>query len=265
MLAFWLESLFLRKLKLPRFGFFFLVGLFFSLLGIAIAVLTHVWLVAVFVVAISVLPFLTRNFSVPELSGQFVFGKPMNFFSKLFDEYAAFFLGVFFAFLILGVLGGPGFVSDFTGFSVQGGLSVEKDSLSSFVSGVLFNNLGVLLVGFLVAMLFEFGASLVTSWNAVFWGLLAASRIHEALVVSGEPFSAFFWVLAIMPHLIVEALAYISAMFAGLSISFLVRHERELGNDFAPLLYRCLGLLAVGVFLVILGAVLEGVVFWYVV
>lgn len=265
MLAFWLESRLLKKMRLPPFVFFFLVGLFFSLLGMVIAILTHVWLVAVFVVAVSVLPFLTRNFSVPELSGQFVFGKPVKFFSRLFDEYAAFFLGVFLAFLLFGTLAGPDFVSDFTGISIKPGLAVEKTNLSVFVTGLLFNNFGVLLVCFLVAFLFEFGASLVTSWNAVFWGLLAAGRISEALVVSGSGFGAFFWVAAILPHLIVEALAYISAMFAGLSLSFLVRHEKELGGDFVSLFYRGIGVLGVGVFLVILGAVLEGVIFWYIV
>ncbi len=96
-------------------------------------------------------------------------------------------------------------------------------------------------------------------------GLLTTVRIHEALFVSTTPFSAFFLVLAILSHLIVEALAHISTRLAGVSISFLARHEKELGNDFVPWLYRGLGLLGVGLFLVILGAVLEGVVFWYVV
>ena len=265
MLAFWLESVLLRKKRLPAFWFYFLAGLFFSVIGIAIAILTREWLLSVFVLAISILPFLTRHFSVPELSSRFVFGKPIVFFSRLFDEYAAFFLGAFVAFLVFGVIGGPAFVQMFTGYSSSLGLETPKASLSAFVSSVLFNNLGVLLIGFLVALLFEFGASLVTSWNAVFWGLLAAARIHQGLAVSGDPFSAFFWVLAILPHLIVEALAYISAMLAGVSISFLVRHEKELGNEFTPLLYRCLNVLGLGLFLVILGAVLEGMVFWYVI
>jgi uncharacterized membrane protein SpoIIM required for sporulation len=264
MLGFLLKRFLMHRLHLPVFPAFFLLGLFFSLFGIILAILTQVWLLAVFVVALTILPFLSQAVSVREILSEKWSSAPA-FYGRLFGEYAAFFLGVFFAFLIFGVLGGLDFVVSFVGFPVPPLEVVQSIPFFDFVGSILANNLGVFMLAFLLSLLIELGVSLVVSWNAVFWGLLMAVRIFQVSLTATTTASAFFFMVVLLPHLILEAVAYIAAAYAGLMLSRLVIREKELRWGFEEIVSQSVKLVGVGLLLLVCGGLLEGLVFWYVI
>ncbi len=264
MLGFLLKRFLVQRLHLPMFPTFFLLGLFFSLFGMILAVMTQVWLLAVFVVALSVLPFLSQAVSVREILSEKWSSTPA-FYSQLFGEYAAFFLGVFFSFLVFGVIGGADFVSSFVDFKVPPLGALKGIPFFDFVGSLLLNNAGVFLLAFLLSLLIELGVSLVVSWNAVFWGLLMAMRIFQVGLASDSPVSAVFFMLVILPHLILEAVAYIAAAYAGLLLSRLVIREKELRWGFEEIVNQGTKLLTIGLLLLVCAGFLEGIVFLYVI
>jgi uncharacterized membrane protein SpoIIM required for sporulation len=264
MLGFLLKRFLMQRLRLPLFPAFFLLGLFFALFGMILAVLTHVWLLAVFVVAISILPFLSRAVSVREILSE-KWESTRSFYSQLLGDYTAFFLGVFFAFLVFGVMGGIDFVVSFVGFTVSPLETVQSASFVDFVGSVLVNNVGVFLLAFLLSLLFELGVSLVVSWNAVFWGLLMAVRIFQAHAASSSPLFSLFFMFSLLPHLIMEAVSYIAAAYAGLLLSRLVIREKELRWGFEEIVGQSTKLVGAGLLLLFCAAVIEGVVFLYVI
>ena len=229
-----------------------------------LAIMTRVWLLAVFVVALSILPFLSQAVSVREILSEKWSSAP-RFYSQLFGEYAAFFLGVFFSFLLFGVMGGMDFVSLFVGFRVPPLDVLKGIPFFDFVGSLLLNNIGVFLLAFLLSLLIELGVSLVVSWNAVFWGLLMAMRIFQVGLASDSPFSAIFFMLVILPHLILEAVAYIAAAYAGLLLSRLVIREKELRWGAEEIISQGTKLLIIGLLLLVCASLLEGIVFLYVI
>lgn len=264
MLGFLLKRFLMQRLRLPVFPTFFLLGLFFSLFGMVLAVMTRVWLLAVFVVALSILPFLSQAVSVREILSEKWSSVP-RFYSQLFGEYAAFFLGVFFSFFLFGVIGGADFVVSFVGFSVPPLAMIRGVSFFDFVGPLLVNNLGVFMLSFLLSLLIELGVSLVVSWNAVFWGLLMAMRVFQALWSANSPVASVFFMVVLLPHLILEAVAYIAAAYAGLLLSRLVIREKELRWGSDEIVGQGVKLLLVGLLLLVCAGFLEGLVFLYVV
>jgi hypothetical protein len=285
MLEFMLEKLLLPPRRFNRFWFSFVLGVFYSLFGLALAVSTGVGILAIFVVAIAIQPFLSRFFSVIHLeqvrraerekSMESLFEgglapapkvEPalLADFAPLFSQYTAFFLGIFATCVLFALAGDSARVLGLFGLQASMATGSSAAPLESLVVSLLMNNAGVLCASFFLALLLEFGASLVTVWNAVFWGILVTVRMRQAVAASMDPLSGYFLLVVIMPHLILEALAYISAMFSGGILGAILVNTNPAEGLTMARLRQPLELLGLAIGFLVLGALLEAMVFHFV-
>lgn len=281
MIEFLLEKIFLPPLRYNRFWFAFLLGIVYSLFGLTLAVSTNVGLLAVFVIAIAIQPFLSRFFSMLQLEQTRAHAREASMmelfdqelapapktetallrdYGPLFSQYTAFFLGIFSTFVLFALAADPARV--YALFDLPATLPSSSPAPWTTLAGqFLWHNAGVLFASFLLSLVLEFGASLVTVWNAVFWGLLVTVRMREAVQASADPSAGYLVLFTILPHLVLEAMAYISAMFAGGMLSTVLVQTHP-GNLEDPRTWRRpLELLGLGIGLLILAAVLEALVF----
>ncbi len=284
MIEFLFEQLLLPPLKFNRFWFSLVLGVLYSFLGLALAVSTGVGLLAVFVVAIAIQPFLSRFFSMIHLETQRRLSRDESFsqmfdlplssepkerdsfwrdFSPLFSQYTAFFLGIFATFVVFALSQPPQASAALFGITGLGGPGALPVHPEDFLVAILVNNAGVLFTGFFLSLLLEFGASLVTVWNAVFWGVLITTRMREFVFAYGHEWTGYLVLVLILPHLVLEALAYISAMFAG-GMAGTILSQSGSERSLSPLLQQPIRLLLYALVFFIVGAVLETAVFYYV-
>lgn len=262
---------FLAARGLHQLFVFFVLGLVFSLLAVFLAVQTRTGFVALFVIAIAILPVINRFLSLSELLGgrsRHVSEKKLAFedilfrskrwsirqflsdFAPVFEVYLVYFLTVFFSFFVVGVLMDFSLLSrvfsgDFGFFS--------PGSTVSFV-GLLSNNIGVLFLGFLFSFVFEFGATFVVVRNAIFWGLTFGVFVSE---LAGAPIG----LLLIIPHLVLEAASYFVSSIAGGVLSKAVAEEKIESERFFSLASQVFALLIVSIVLLVVAAGIETIVF----
>lgn len=112
--------------------------------------------------------------------------------------------------------------------SIRGGATF---SVSTFTS-ILFNNWWVLLACFIIALVAGDGAVFFIAWNASTWGTIFGYRAIEAGAHGwGSPFLALIVILLVtLPHLLLEAGAYILAAIAGGVISDEVDKPSEMAK-----------------------------------
>lgn len=89
-------------------------------------------------------------------------------------------------------------------------------------AGLIAHNLGVLAMFFLLAFVYRgLGALLALSWNACIWGFVSTTLVARGAALG--PGSAVQFVLlaaaGLLPHLMLEALAYVLAALAGIYVS----------------------------------------------
>ena len=82
---------------------------------------------------------------------------------------------------------------------------------------IIVNNFFVLLTGFFLALLFEFGTTFIIVWNASVWGTaFALAAKTPFLQLSENPLINFALIMAIVfPHLVLEIISYFASTIAG--------------------------------------------------
>jgi hypothetical protein len=125
------------------------------------------------------------------------------------------------------------------------------------------HNLGVAMLFFVLALPFgEGGVMLVVCWNASVWGA-SFGLLAQHMARRGGLGLVDAWlrvVVAHAPHLVLETLAYTVAGLAGTFLSLALQRHR-LDSALLPSILRSVWLMgAVGVALVVAGAVVEGLV-----
>ncbi len=127
---------------------------------------------------------------------------------RLATEFIFIFLGIFSASSIIELT----FPGSFADISLS---SVYRNDFTTLVS----QNVGVLFVGLSLAAIYRSsGLVLVLAWNAVHWADSIFSYLNIILQDSGSS-KAIGAMLILMPHLIMEALAYILASLGAVFIS----------------------------------------------
>ncbi|MBU0635903.1 stage II sporulation protein M [Candidatus Micrarchaeota archaeon] len=250
---------------------FFILGVVFSLLAIFLALQTKVGFVALFIIAIAILPVVNRRISLSALlagritrstkSGVLMEDitfrakrwKLSQFFSDfwpLFEVYLVYFVTVFAAFILLGAWLDFGSITSI--FELQFG--IFRPGMSVSLEGLLINNLGVLFLGFLISFVFEFGTTFVVVRNAIFWGLTLG------IFMTAFP-GNFLSLLLILPHLLLEASSYFVSSIAGGVLSKAVTAEKISSERFYSLFTQVASLLLVSVVLVLIAGLIEVIVF----
>jgi len=113
---------------------------------------------------------------------------------------------------------------------------------------IVFNNIIIFFICFLLSLVYGAGAVLFITWNASVWGVAFG-------------FAARTLIIPAFPHMITEAASYLSAAIAGGVLSKAVIHEKLGSKNFYRILGDSLILFAIGFFLVIIAGYLEVYVF----
>jgi uncharacterized membrane protein SpoIIM required for sporulation len=104
----------------------------------------------------------------------------------------------------------------------------------------------------------SFGVRIVLIWNAASWGLvlpllvltdLATGAHHPAVLIAAS-------FVAVLPHLVLEALSYVTAGLAAVFASLLLTND-DVSNAGGPNLKSCARMLLVSVALLVTAAMLE--------
>ena len=248
-----------------RFMTFFL-GIVYSIVGIFSARLifgSNPDMMSVAFVSILLIPAVNRILKVEEE----IEAREQKFSIKgLFTEHKGVFLT--YIYLFFGV-----FIA-FLGFSM---FSAESTSLylfksqlkvagitgqaisPEFFTSLLANNLKVLIACLILSLIYGAGSILFIVWNASVWGVVFGYSIKMGAIIEGQnPFLTFLLIMIpVFPHLFTEALSYFSAAIAGGVMSKAVVTENWFSERFNHVATDSLILFGMGVFLVIIAALLE--------
>jgi uncharacterized membrane protein SpoIIM required for sporulation len=148
---------------------------------------------------------------------------------------------------------------------VRGGLPSEESAgaammfTPSLFSDLLANNFKVMMVVFIIALLTGNGAVFIIVWNASVWGTIFGITAKCAASFAGyNPYYLFFLVfLVVLPHMVIEALAYILAAISGSIISKDVLMERFDTDRFNKVFKFNMYLLGFALVFLLLGALVE--------
>lgn len=174
---------------------------------------------------------------------------------SLFLAYIFSFLGIFIVYVLLQLLLPDAMAHEL--FVQQKGIfgAAGADLNATFWS-LLTNNLGVLAICFLISLVYRSGIFII-AWNASVWGVVLATFLKQG-PPTGEGMLMFvlITIIAIMPHLIIEALSYLSAAIAG-AVTFKAFWRNFNTERFGVLVTDAFVVLGFAVLLVVLGAAVE--------
>jgi uncharacterized membrane protein SpoIIM required for sporulation len=255
-----LEQLFeLRWIKKKEHSFF--LGFIYAILGLGSSILifpNNIGLMSVAFTSILIVPSLTVLLSLEEtieikekkLSIIRLF---RNHFD-IFKIYLNLFMGIFLAYLLVSILfpaaAQTGFAGQFAAANIQG----NAFQVSSLLS-LLANNLVVFITCFALSFVYGAGSIIFLTWNASVWGVVLG---YFAVTSAGGQSPNFLKsLLPYLPHLITEALAYVSASIVGGVISKAIIREKLFSKKFYNIVRDALVLLGIGASLVFIAAVIE--------
>jgi uncharacterized membrane protein SpoIIM required for sporulation len=177
----------------------------------------------------------------------------------IFKIYLALFLGIFFAYSLTALLWSNEAIRQyFTAQAETAGLLGSASSPYS-VSALITNNLLVLVVCFLLSIIYGSGAVLFLTWNASVWGVVFGFIARQSASLSNQNLLTAFvtTLLPFLPHMITEAVSYISAAIVGGVVSKAVLREQLFSRKFHHIITDAVMLLVIGIVLVILAALME--------
>ncbi|MFH1770272.1 MAG: stage II sporulation protein M [archaeon] len=262
-----LEHLFPENWLEKKVQYAFLLGVGYSIIGIAIAKIlfpSDPALVAVAFTALMILPELNKLFSIEEKREEHE--KKLSIKKLLKDNkdfikiYLFIALGIFIVYAI-GSLILPEFqINQLFREQLEmrgaGGAAVFTESLFWHI---LINNWWVLLACFALALLTGDGAIFLITWNASMWGtIFGITARNAAAYANASPFWYLFLVLLIvLPHAILEIGSYIVAAISGGVISKDVLLEKFESARFNKVFKYNLWLLLIAILILLLGAFVE--------
>lgn len=250
--------------KKPRHAL--LLGIVYSIIGIISARLIFggdVGLMSVAFTSMLLIPSLNQLFQHEEnveirekkLSLRLLFKDHKD----IFEIYIFLFLGIFITYSLFAMMIPPEetgrlFVSHLRATNLQGAATSH-----GVFTGILFNNLLVLLVCLVLSLVYGAGSIIFITWNASVWGVFFGylARISTGSADS-EPLAYFvLLILPVLPHMMTEAVSYLSASIVGGVISKAMLREKVGSKKFRHVLTDALIFLVLGIALVVIAALLE--------
>lgn len=254
-----LEHLFPDSWLEKKFGFAFLLGAFYSLVGIFVARLlfgANSGIASVIFTSLLLIPSLRKLFVREERKEEkekvFSLRNLWRDNAHLIKAYMGIFIGVFVMYYALSYLA---MVFDWNIFSIfreqiflDPAISGRATFMSSTFWSILANNWWVLLACFLLSLISGNGATFFVVWNSSAWAVIFAIRgVAAAGTLQVSPFgTAMLMLLIALPHILLEGAAYVFAGIAGAIISDDVVSKAKELRRFIPLF-----LLLVAVFLLV--------------
>ena len=178
---------------------------------------------------------------------------------EIFKVYLFMFLGVFSAYIFTTLLLseetiGKLFATQLTSAGIHGFASSNNPLYQ-----LIINNLIIFIVCFVLSLVYGAGSVLFLTWNASVWGVAFAFFVRQAANISGKNRVVEFFtsILPFMPHMLTEALSYVSAAIVGGVVSKAVLREKLFSKKFNHIVTDALILLVVGLFLVVVAGLIE--------
>lgn len=124
------------------------------------------------------------------------------------------FIGIFVGYITVSIfVGNTIILSYFSEFiNVPQQQIIIQDRFNSFFI-IFYNNVGVAILSFLLSLIYRaFGMTLTITWNACIWGVTFSVIFikHQNILLS---------CIAIMPHLVIEVISYITVSLAAIFLS----------------------------------------------
>jgi uncharacterized membrane protein SpoIIM required for sporulation len=178
--------------------------------------------------------------------------------------YLLLFLGIFLAFCAIGIFTSNTYVDHYFNAQLKvAGITGQATSMASELPGILFNNLVVLFICFILSLAYGSGSLLFIVWNASVWGIVFGYFVRQSIAAAqADPviyFGAVF--LPFLPHMLTEAASYIVAAIMGGVIGKAMIREKLFSKNFYHILTDGLLLAIFGFALVVISAVVEVFVF----
>ena len=259
----WLESR-------PRFAF--LLGFFYSMLGILSAKLifpSSAGIMSVAFIAILLIPSLNKLLAIEEV--QEVQEKKFSLIQLFKDHYDILeiyifiFFGMFITFLFFSFFFPDTLTLSFfspqlkvAGISGAAAASLKTTALkNTFFWNILKNNLVVLLVSFVLSLIYGAGSILFLAWNASVWGVVFGFVSRQSIQAENLFYGFTNILLPSLPHLFTEGLSYFLAAIVGGILSKAIIREKLFSRKFNHVLVDALLVMCIAVVVVAIAAYIE--------
>ncbi len=265
-----LEHLFPEDWLEKKSRYAFILGAGYSVIGILLGSMLfsdiEPAMVSVAFTSLLILPELYKLFSIEEREE----GKERLFsFKELLKDnfpfwkaYTSLFLGMLLVYslatMLLPALEVSSLFQKQLSFRSGGFVAGNAFSITTF-NEILTNNFWVLLACFIISLLTGDGAIFIITWNASLWGtIFGITARNAAFFTQGNQFLYFLTIMVtVMPHVLLEASAYILAAISGGVISKDVLLERFDSDRFWRVFKYNFMLLLVALVFLVAGAVVE--------
>lgn len=270
-----LEHIISGKLIEKRLLYAFLLGVIYSIIGIAIASIlfpADPSLVAVAFTAILLLPSVRKLYGIEERQikkgKKFSFKNLWNYENDFIKVYLLIMLGIFIIYALFAIaLPSVQVNSLFRGqLELRGAGATDNVAGHAFsmdiFSGLLGNNILVLFACVIMAILTGDGAIFLLTWNASLWGSIFGVTARNAGLVSNmNPLLLLLIILAIvLPHAFLEILSYIMGAIGGGLISSDIEMDpgEKRKNQFKKSYWKMVfWILLIALIVLVLGSLLE--------
>jgi uncharacterized membrane protein SpoIIM required for sporulation len=261
-----LEQLFPASWIERKAWFAFILGFVYTVFGLGFALLIFPEdpaLPAIAFTSLLILPVLIKIFSIETKQAaaerRFDLSDSFKNHKDVFAVYLFLFLGIFSVFALFSLLL-PSITTNQL-FSEQleaVGLTGRATGLGDFES-IVSNNLLIFIFALLASFVYGSGAIFILTWNASAWGVVFGVIAKDIAAVAGvNPFVYFgLTMLAVGPHLVTEAGAYILVAISGGIVSKAVMTERLFSSRFKKIIKDALVIFAVAVILLLGAAYIE--------
>jgi len=263
-----LEHIYPTKLIERHLLFALLLGITITIISIGIAVIIFPEdpaLVAVAFTSIMLIPTINKELARQETveadTKRYTLLSYLKKHWRLFIIYLFLFLGVFGTFAFFSIILPNIAVNHLFETQIQVKYGNVGNAIigSSLFSGILMNNLLVLVIIFFTALLIGDGGLFLLIWNASVWGTIFAIIAKTGSLFAGKNPLLYFLliILTVLPHMLIEATSYIMGAAAGGILSKGFTKDSFTYEQFKVILQRSFIMLFIGIIVVFLGAYVE--------
>ncbi|OVE74810.1 hypothetical protein BVX95_01060 [archaeon D22] len=264
-----LENLYSQNILQKNFYYAFVLGFAYAIIGIGIAVLlfpNDPALVSVAFTALMFYPTLRKFLRKGEIQEAEKIEPSGGIFFKdksgIFKVYSYYFIGVLLSFSFLAIL--------MPSLAANHLFNDQISILYGHVTGnaiftvplfeiIFFNNLTVMILCFVSALLIGDGAVFLLTWNASVWGTIFGTLAKTASHASNkDPIIYFLLIfLIVFTHLIIEAFSYMVAATSGSILSQGFIGEKIRSKTFFNIFVNAFILIILAFIILFIGAVVE--------
>lgn len=255
-----LEKLVSLRVAIKQPAWMILIGGIVSVVCLTVSYMifeASVGLITNFLITIAMTPFMLNLISYEEIKEEEMIKskRDLGFFHRhgdILKIYTAFFCGMILSFSILYIILPDSmsekiFNDQINQINAIRGRVASPDTFFS----IIVNNVGVLILSFLLSFIFGAGAIFLLSWNASVLATAIGSLAKQSGGIKGLPLA----ILPFLPHGSLEILAYFIGGIAGGLVSVSITRRKSLGFWFV--LKDSLKLMAVSVILLVFAGLIE--------